>query len=92
MLLEMIFLLDSYSRRFLKFFGWYGLFDTFTKTSSVGLSSLSLPVCQLLFWMAQIIFISWLCLDLDCFFDYTRLCVASAWLLPTINNMLSSLN
>jgi len=32
MLFEMIFLLDSYSRGSLKFFGWYGLSDTFTKT------------------------------------------------------------
>ena len=38
MLFEMIFLLDSYSRRSLKFFGWYGLSDTFTKPSSRGLS------------------------------------------------------
>ena len=30
----MIFLLDSSSRRSLKFFGWYGLSDTFTTTSS----------------------------------------------------------
>ena len=36
---EMIFLLDSYSRRSLKFFGWYGLSDMFTKTWSGGLSS-----------------------------------------------------
>ena len=32
------FLLDSYSRRSLKLFGWYGLSDTFTKTCSGGLS------------------------------------------------------
>ena len=32
MLFEIIFLLDSYSRRSLKFFVWYGLSDTFTKT------------------------------------------------------------
>ena len=38
MLFEMIFLLDSYSRRSLKNFGWYGLSDTFTKTWSGGLS------------------------------------------------------
>ena len=34
----MMFWLDSYSRRSLKFFGWYGLSDTFTKTWSGGLS------------------------------------------------------
>ena len=34
----MIFMLDSYSRRSLKFFGWYGLSHTFTKTWSGGLS------------------------------------------------------
>ena len=46
MLFEMVFLLDSYSRRSLKFFGWYGLFATFTKTWSGGLSCVvsSLPV------------------------------------------------
>ena len=38
MLFQMIHLLDSYSRRSLKFFGWYGLSDTFTKTWSGGLS------------------------------------------------------
>ena len=38
MLFEMIFLLDSHSRRSLKFFGWYGLSDTFTKPSTRGLS------------------------------------------------------
>ena len=37
MLFEMIFLLDSYFRRSLKFFGWYGLSDTFRKTWSGGL-------------------------------------------------------
>ena len=34
----MIFLLDSFSRKSLKIFGWYGLSDTFTKTWSGGLS------------------------------------------------------
>ena len=34
----MIFRLDSYSQRSLKFFGWYGLSDTFTKTWSGGLN------------------------------------------------------
>ena len=38
MLFEIIFLLDSYSRRSLKFFGWYGLSDRFTKTWSGALS------------------------------------------------------
>ena len=38
MLFEMIFLLDSYSRKSLKIFGWYGLSDTLTKTLSGGLS------------------------------------------------------
>ena len=38
MLFEMIFLLDSYSRKSLKIFGWYGLSDTFTKAWSGGLS------------------------------------------------------
>ena len=35
---EMIFLLDSFSRKSLKIFGWYGLSDTFTKAWSGGLS------------------------------------------------------
>ena len=34
----MIFLLDSYSRRSLKLFSWFGLSDTFTRTWSAGLS------------------------------------------------------
>ena len=68
----------------LKFFGWYKLSDTFTKTWSGGLSfvfvvfsqpafvldsskSFSFPSCSLI----QI-----------CFFDYTRLCVTSAWFYP----------
>ena len=38
MLFEMIFWLDSYSRRSLKFFGRDGLSDTFTKTWSGELS------------------------------------------------------
>ena len=37
MLFKMIFLSDSYPQRSFKFFGWYGLSDTFTKTSG-GLS------------------------------------------------------
>ena len=37
-LFEIIFFLDSYSRKSLDFFGWYGLSDTFTKTLSGGLS------------------------------------------------------
>ena len=38
MLFEMMFLLDSYSRRSLKIYGWYGLSGTFAKTCSGGLS------------------------------------------------------
>ena len=38
MLFEMIVLMHSYSRRSLKIFGCNGLSDTFTKTSSGGLS------------------------------------------------------
>ena len=50
MLSEMIFLLDSYSRRSLKIFVWYGLSDAFTKIWSGGLSC----VCR---WL-QISFIA----------------------------------
>ena len=41
--------------------------------------SLSFPVCELLLWMALNRLISGLFFGSDCFFDYTRLCVASAW-------------
>ena len=46
------------------------------------LVSLSLPVWQLLWKWLQIIFISSLFFDSDCFFDYTRLWVTSAWFYP----------
>ena len=43
---------------------------------------LSFPVCQLCCRWLQIIFISGLFFDSDCFLDYTRLCVTSAWFFP----------
>ena len=63
MLFEIIFLLDSYSRRSLKFFGWYGISDTlktwsgalsfvivfsFPATVVNGSKSFSFPACSLI--------------------------------------------
>ena len=68
----------------LTFFGWYGLSDTLTRTWSWGLNCLFVVLlfssycCR---WL-QIIFISGLFFDSDCFSDYTGLCVTSAWFYP----------
>ena len=44
--------------------------------------ALSFPVCPLLLWMASNLFQFRLFFGSDCFFDYTRLCVTSAWFHP----------
>ena len=65
----------------LKFFSWYRLSDTSLDTiwraelSLCRFLSASSDCCR---WF-QIIFISWLFFDSDCFFAYTRLWVTSTW-------------
>ena len=82
MLFEMIFLLDSYCRRSLPqiWNSWAGM-DYPIRSQRLDLEdwvvSLSLPVCQLCCEWLQIIFISALFFDWDCFFEYTRLWVTS---------------
>ena len=63
-----------------KFFGWYRLSVTIWRAelSLCRFLSASSDCCR---WF-QIIFISGLFFDSDCFFDYTRLWITSAWLYP----------
>ena len=82
MLFEMIFLLPfgfvvpKVFAGNLKFFGWYGLSDTFTKTWSGGLSCRFLTASYCCRWL-QIIFISGLFFDSDCFWKVISLCITS---------------
>jgi len=92
MLFKIIFLLDSYPRRSFKFVRWYGPSNTFAKTSSRGMSCVfvvsSLPAVVV--DSSLIVFISGLFFASACFFDYTRLCITSAWFYPRSVPYLSS--
>ena len=68
-----------------KFFGWYGLTDTFTKTWSGGLSCLFVASCLpaiVVDGFKSFSFLSCSLINSDCFFEYTRLWVTSAWFYP----------
>ena len=91
MLFEMIFLLDSYTRRSLKFLGWYGISDTLTKTWPWGLSCVFVvPSFPAMLSMAPNHFNFRLFFDSNCFFDHTRLCVTSEWLIESVSYLFST--